>query len=833
MKLSTRAASAVALALVAAVAAVAVRTDTPAAAAGAAGAAEAMEAMEAADGRYAAEIRRTEYGIPHISAKDHGGLGFGYGYAFAQDNLCVLASWVVTLRGERSRHFGAESMSDDPVDPVPNLTSDVYHKSVADSGVVRRLLARPAPVGPSDELRRLVDGYAAGYNRYLAETGVSNLPDPTCRGKEWVGPITANDVWHTVLDLNRMAGGAALKEAVVGEAESDGPTRSAPGRTPPAPPTNNEPPFGAAGEPPFATAGESPFDATTGNLFGPVEGAPGSNGWALGKEATRAGTGMLLADPHFPWRGIRRFYQVHLTIPGVLDVAGGSLYGTPVVQIGHNASVAWTHTVSHAQRFALYRLTLVPGDPTSYLVDGRPEPMGRQEVEVTLRGGGIANHTLLTSRYGPVLAAGRSAETAYALADVNAANLRSADAWLAMAGAGNLAELRAAQDTYQGMPFVYTLAVDAGGTASFADASVVPHITAAQARRCAKPAPMPGLEATVLDGSTSACLLGKDRDAVVPGIFGPGNQPRLTRTDYVANSNNGYWLANPSAPLTGFPPVWDGGRAELDTRPRVSLDMIARRLAGSDGLGAPGFTLETLAATVQAKRNHSVELMRADLAALCRAHRELTTSDGRRVNVRRACATLAAWDGRATLDSEGAVLWREFFDRLGVPSKPGEPAPSWWRVPFDPERPLTTPRGLKHDDPATQRALADTVAFFQANRIPLTLTTGQAQRYAGIPIPGCTGSEGCFDRVRTGGPLGPDGRYPDVDTGSSFMMAVELTPDGPRSRTLLTYSLSANPSSPHHTDQTVLFSRGQWVTERFTDAEIAASPQLRTTTVRG
>ncbi|MFD2350105.1 penicillin acylase family protein [Nonomuraea ferruginea] len=42
----------------------------------------------------------------------------------------------------------------------------------------------------------------------------------------------------------------------------------------------------------------------------------------------------------------------------------------PMVQIGHNASVAWTHTVSHAQRFTLYRLKLVPGWRTTYLVDG-------------------------------------------------------------------------------------------------------------------------------------------------------------------------------------------------------------------------------------------------------------------------------------------------------------------------------------------------------------------------------------------------------------------------------------------------------------------------------
>ncbi|MER6004186.1 penicillin acylase family protein [Nonomuraea angiospora] len=767
MKLKS--AALIALALVAAVMVV-VRTDAPAL---------------ADDGRYSAEIRRTEYGIPHISAKDYGGLGFGYGYAFAQDNLCVLASWVVTLRGERSRYFGPQTKSDDPVRPVANLVSDVYYKSVADSGVVPRLLARRSPLGPTGELRRLVDGYVAGYNHYLEQTGVANLPDPTCRGKAWVGPITATDLWNNLLDLSRMTGIAGMKEYVVGEAEAEGPERRP---------------------------------------------AAGSNAWALGRRATRDGHGMVLADPHFPWNGIRRFYQVQLTIPGVLDVSGGSLYGTPVVEIGHNATTAWTHTVSHAQRFNLYRLDLV--DRTSYRVDGRTEPMGRQEVQVTLQDGTVVDHTLYTSRYGPVLAAGQTGKVAYALADVNADNLRAADEWLAMARARNLTQLRATQNTYQGMPFVHTLATDVGGSAYFADTSMVPHVTDAQAERCGKPSPIPGLEEYVLDGSTSACLWGRDRDAVVPGVFGPGDRPRLTRADYVANSNNSFWMTNPSAPLTGYPRAFGKARTDLEPRPRVSLDMIAQRLSGADGLGAPGFTLETLQASVQGKRNYTFELMRPDLPKLCRDS-TLTTSGGKAVDVREACRTLRKWNGRATLDGQGAILWREFFERLGQPTEPGEPVYSPWRVPFDPARPLATPRGLKSDDPVVRRALADAVAAFQAGGIPLTLTPGQAQRYSSIPIPGCTEGEGCFDRVRMRGILGADGRYPEVDTGSTFMMAVELTPAGPRTRTILTYSLSADPSSPHHTDQTVLFSRGQWVTERFTEAEIAADPKLRTSTVRG
>src|SRR5439155_4484274 len=55
---------------------------------------------------YWVQIRRTEYGIPHILAHDYGSLGYGYGYAFAQDNLCTMAEDYVTVRGERSRFFG-------------------------------------------------------------------------------------------------------------------------------------------------------------------------------------------------------------------------------------------------------------------------------------------------------------------------------------------------------------------------------------------------------------------------------------------------------------------------------------------------------------------------------------------------------------------------------------------------------------------------------------------------------------------------------------------------------------------------------------------------------
>src|SRR5262249_37267968 len=76
------------------------------------------------------------------------------------------------------------------------------------------------------------------------------------------------------------------------------------------------------------------------------------------------------------------------------------------------------------------------------------------------------------------------------------------------------------------------------------------------------------------------------------------------------------------------------------------------------------------------------------------------------------------------------------------------------------------------------------------------------------------------------GPPSPSGPHPDVKDGSTFTRAIEPPPAGPRPRTTLTSSESPTPASPHYTDQTRLFSHKQWVTERFTQAQITSDPQL-------
>ena len=57
--------------------------------------------------------------------------------------------------------------------------------------------------------------------------------------------------------------------------------------------------------------------------------------------------------------------------------------------------------------------------------------------------------------------------------------------------------------------------------------------------------------------------------------------------------------------------------------------------------------------------------------------------------------------------------------------------------------------------------------------------------------------------------------FGDVNHGSSFVQAVELTPGCPKARTILTYSQSTNEESPFYADQIRLYANKGWVTPPF------------------
>ena len=604
-------------------------------------------ALAAKDAKLTAQITRTKYGVPHVKAATWQGLGFGYAYAFAEDNICTIADSYVTVNAERSLYFGPdESWTFSGNGAVnDNLDSDFFYARVNQSGIVEDLLSRPPPEGPAPQLRKLVKGYVAGYNEYLRATGVERIPDQRCRGADWVRPITELDVYRRFHQLGSLASSGAAITGIGTAAPVIAPARA-------------EAAERAQRESVDAIASGEAED------FFPLDSS--SNAIGLGSEATASGKGMVLGNPHFPWDGAERLYQAQLTIPGKLDVSGGSLYGVPAVLIGQNRHLAWSHTVASAWRFTPFELTLVPGDPHSYLVDGQPKQMRAVELTVEVRNDAGAveerTRTLYETEYGPMVTSVLGLPLfpwtplkGYALGDVNFENFRYLNHFLATDRARSVREYDRIGREIQGIPWVNSIAADRKGRAYYSMDGAIPNVPDAKATGCAGALgvavfPLTGIP--ILDGSRSECGWDTDPDAVIDGIFGPSAIPRLVRRDYVENGNDSHWLSNPHEPLTGFARVIGDEATSRSLRTRIGLLMIEQRLAGDDGLRGKGFTLRKLAKVALGNRQYAGELWRDELVAFCEQSPTLAGTAGP-VDVSGACPVLAAWDLRDDLDSAG------------------------------------------------------------------------------------------------------------------------------------------------------------------------------------
>uniref|UniRef100_UPI0037CBD9C5 penicillin acylase family protein n=1 Tax=Actinomadura sp. TaxID=1989 RepID=UPI0037CBD9C5 len=150
--------------------------------------------------------------------------------------------------------------------------------------------------------------------------------------------------------------------------------------------------------------------------------------------------------------------------------------------------------------------------------------------------------------------------------------------------------------------------------------------------------------------------------------------------------------------------------------------------------------------------------------------------------------------------------------------------------------PVDTPRDFNTGSWAARKALIDAVDELRKSNIPLDAPLGDHQYVTRngekIPLGGGTEDLGVLNKIEA--PWTPGKGYTEVTTGSSYVQVVSFDGDAcPDTRTLLTYSQSADPTSPHYADQTRLFSKKQWVTERFCSSEIDKAPGLKVVTLTG
>ena len=756
--------------------------------------------------QFEATIQRTSYGVPHISAPHLGGAAYGVAYAYAQDNLCLLADQLLTNAGERSRHFGPDAVVR-PGSSLSNLRSDLVNRFLLDEPGQRALYA-----SVSDEGKLMIAGYVAGYNRFVRERA-GNLPAP-CTGAVWVRPMTDLDMFRLISAQAIQSGYGAFAAGIHDAAPPTGATPLAQGTLRPAD---------------AARAFTEAFDARP---------TMGSNAYALGRDATDNASGMLLGNPHFPWSTTSRFYQFHLTVPGSVDVMGAALGGFPLVNIGFNRNVAWSHTVSTGRRFTLFELTLQNG--TSVVIDGVVRPLTKRTVTVEVRHTdgsiGTRSRDFYSSPHGPLLVGnglGWGLTRGYAIRDANADNARMLDQWLLMARATSVAEMQSALRLVNGLPWVNTIAADRAGSAFYGDISVTPNVSNALIAACVTSPTAQAFLAqrtVMLDGAHAACDWGLDA-ASGRRLYPTADMPQMVRSDYTANSNDSGWLAHPAQLNANFSPIIGFTAREQSLRTRLAFTQVANRLAGSDGKPGNRFNLANLEQVFFDNRSFSAELVADALVALCRATPAAAASNGEVINLAPACTVLANWNKRYNLDAVGVPVFREFWRRA-------QATPALWAQPFNATDPVNTPRGVNSANPAVAaallRALADSVQRLAANGtaldVPLRGVQYMTLGTTRIAIDGADEFEGPFNKMTPAAGLTAAG-YTPIVSGSSYIQLVTFDVNGPVARGILTYSQSTDPSSPHFADQTALYASGRFAPLPFSAAQIAADPNLKTSRI--
>nr|WP_256327847.1 penicillin acylase family protein [Nitrosospira sp. Nl5] len=560
----------------------------------------------------------------------------------------------------------------------------------------------------------------------------------------------------------------------------------------------------------------------------------------------------MFGNPHWFWSGSDRFYQVQLTIPGKLNVSGVSFLGYPVIMIGFNEHVAWSHTFSTAQRFGLFELALDSAQPTTYQVDGTSEAMRPISITIETRdaeGNSVpVTRTLYRTRHGPVIdlgslnkAFGWNASTALAIRDVNENNFRALRTFFYWNQSQSLNEFSDIQRREVGMHWVNTAAVAGNdGRAWYNDIGARPNVPDELRQRC-----IPTLGDAfakvysfilLLDGSRSACEWITDPRATQTGAVPAVIQPELFREDYVANMNDSYWSSNLQHPLEGYPSIMGAERSPLTLRTRLGHHIA--QSAMNKGERTPNKLSKRVRIAVLDARVYSAELFKKPvLAHICRKHYVMLEHDSltdttflpsRRINISDACRILGKWPNSGNAADRGGLIWDAFWARIER-----IPKVELYHIPFSPSAPLETPNALNVHDPRVTQAFGAGVLAISASKLAMDASRGsylyarnggyRIPLYGGCPIAGYFAiacDENGYEMTRT-------------SYGNSYMQVVSFGKEGVEAYTLLSHGLRDalfESGQTRDTDSNLRrYANKKWLLFPFREADIILDPKLKRT----
>lgn len=365
-------------------------------------------------------IRYDSRSVPHIFATSELDAIRALGYVVARDRLFQLE--VQSRAGEGT---------------LTELVGDVALPADQETrhlGMPRAAEANLKTLEPTGKLAQVLQAYADGINAYRASLTSAQLPVEYkllhTTPREWK-PV------HSLHLLNRMGYTLAhapveldllRARATIGDAaaraifDTDSPVQEPIQPAPRNAPREALTPLPAPSAP-DSTAVRYVQALTRGNAVGPLQwmrdaqGTPeeraelqqtrafASNNWAVSPQRSASGKALLAGDPHLELTLPSIWYEVHLVVPGHMDVGGVTIPGLPGVTIGYTRAFAWSFTNTGADVMDFWHETVDDKEhPTTYELDGQRTPFVETRVEQYRgkTGNVIATDTVFYTHRGPM-----------------------------------------------------------------------------------------------------------------------------------------------------------------------------------------------------------------------------------------------------------------------------------------------------------------------------------------------------------------------------------------------------------------------------------------------
>jgi len=333
-------------------------------------------------------------GVPHVFATSETDAFRAQGYLVARDRLFQLELQTRATAGRLTEWVDSVAL---PAD-----------RSMRMLGLAAQAEGQFAALDSSGREVQALEAYADGVNAWIDRLRPEDLP------LEYRLLNVAPGRWrpaHTLYLLQRMNwtlsyGRQSLMRqtvaAQVGGAAAEALLSArSPIQEPIQPNGLGRPRFDFAPLPPPDAREHTTASARVGWALEPIL---GSNSWAVTPTRTQRGYAILAGDPHLELTLPSIWYEIHLVVPGTVDVYGVTIPGAPGVIIGFNRDVAWSFTNTEADVMDYYRETVDDSlHPTATLLDDEWVPVTqRVETYTDPRGHAITSDTFFTSHRGPL-----------------------------------------------------------------------------------------------------------------------------------------------------------------------------------------------------------------------------------------------------------------------------------------------------------------------------------------------------------------------------------------------------------------------------------------------